>query len=72
MTTTATTGTHHFADCMKGNGVTHVFLLPAILSPALARMEEIGITPVACHSEVAAAYIADGYARAGLEKPICK
>ncbi len=44
-------------------GTTHVFV-PTILTPALAAMGELGITRVTTHGEKAAAYMADGYARA--------
>ena len=62
------TDARFFAEAMKGYGVTHVFFVPGILRRALVEMEELGITRVLCHSEVAAAYMADGYAR-GARRP---
>ena len=59
------------ADTFKAYGVTHVFLVPAILRRALAEMDMIGIKRVITHGEKAAAYMADGYARASGKPGIC-
>ncbi len=67
----AMTGTRVLAEMMNGYGVTHVFFVPAVLAPALAMMDDMGITPVAAHSELAAAYMADGYARASGRAGVC-
>src|SRR3954468_13497444 len=58
------TGHRHVAEMMRGYGISHVFFVPTILTPALAAMGELGITRVTTHGEKAAAYMADGYARA--------
>ena len=58
------TGAQCIAQMFKGYGVTTVFFVPAILKAALMEMEKVGIRRVLCHSEKAAAYMADGYARA--------
>lgn len=68
---TATTGSSVLAEMMKGYGITHVFLVPAIFTSALAKMDGMGITAVAGHSELAAAYMADGYARASHRPGVC-
>ncbi|MFB3819064.1 MAG: thiamine pyrophosphate-binding protein [Candidatus Methylomirabilales bacterium] len=60
-----------FAKTLQGYGVTHVFLVPAIFNQAMAAMEDLGITRVTTHHEMAAAYMADGYARAGRRPGIC-
>lgn len=39
--------------------------------PAMAEMEDMPVTRVTCHDEKAAAYMADGYARAGHKPGIC-
>ncbi len=65
------TGYQYFAEAMRAKGVTHVFFVPVILTPALAKMEEMGITPVTTHSEKAAVYMADGYARVTGRPGIC-
>jgi thiamine pyrophosphate-dependent acetolactate synthase large subunit-like protein len=65
------TGSRIFAEAMQSYGVTHVFFVPTIMLPALAEMEDMNIRRVMTHGEKAAAYMADGYARA-LRKPgIC-
>jgi acetolactate synthase I/II/III large subunit len=65
------TGSRFFAEAMQSYGVTHVFFVPTIMLPALAEMEDMNIRRVMTHGEKAAAYMADGYARA-LHKPgIC-
>lgn len=51
------------ADMLHGYGVTAIFHVPYILDGALMEMEKHGIKRVRCHSEKAAAYMADGYAR---------
>lgn len=58
------TGSRYFAEAMQAYGVSHLFLVPTILTPALAEMEGMGITRVTAHTEKAAVYMADGYARA--------
>ena len=65
------TGAKFMADTLKAYGVTHVFLVPAILRRALAEMDLIGIKRVITHGEKAAAYMADGYARASGKPGIC-
>ncbi len=65
------TGAKFIAETFKGYGVTHVFFVEAILRQALVEMEALGIQRVLTHSEKAAAYMADGYARAGQRLGIC-
>jgi acetolactate synthase-1/2/3 large subunit len=60
-----------FAKTLQGYGVTHVFIVPAIFNQAMAAMEDLNITRVTTHHEMAAAYMADGYARAGRRPGIC-
>ncbi|BCB89431.1 thiamine pyrophosphate-binding protein [Phytohabitans suffuscus] len=59
------TGARVVADMLDGYGVTHVFLVPAILRRTLAELERHHphIHRVVTHGEKAAAYMADGYAR---------
>jgi acetolactate synthase-1/2/3 large subunit len=64
-------GSRYFAEFMKGCGVTHVFFLPAIALEGLAEMEDLGIRRVMVHGEKAAAYMADGFARAGGRPGVC-
>ena len=64
-------GSRAFAEMLKGYGVTHVFFVPTILMDALAEMDDIGIRKVMTHGEKAAAYMADGYARAKGAPGVC-
>lgn len=65
------TGSRFVAEAMQAYGVSHVFIVPTILTPALAEMEGMGITRVTAHCEKAAAYMADGYARVSHRPGIC-
>src|SRR6266481_846877 len=59
------TGAQCLADMLKGYGVSHVFMVPAVLRRTFAEMERrTDIARVHCHGEKSAAYMADGYARA--------
>ena len=60
-----------FAETLQGYGVTHVFIVPAIFHQAMTAIEATNITRVTTHHEMAAAYMADGYARAGRKLGIC-
>ena len=64
-------GAQYIAESFKGYGVTHAFLVPAILRKGLVEMEKLGIKPIVTHGEKAAAYIADGSARASTRVGIC-
>src|ERR1700756_4286814 len=66
-----TTGSRFFAEGMQAYGVTHIFFVPTMLLPALAEMEDMNIRRVVTHGEKAAAYMADGYARATHRPGIC-
>ena len=65
------TGARLFAEMMQGYGVSHIFFVPAILAKALAEMEDMPIKRVLTHGEKAAAYMADGYARASGKPGVC-
>ena len=59
-----TTGQRYIADALRAYGVDHVFFVPQMLLETLTAMEGMGIRRVMVHGEKAAAYMADGYARA--------
>jgi acetolactate synthase-1/2/3 large subunit len=60
------------AETLEGYGVTHVFFVPMVLAHTLAEMEQrTGIRRIMAHTEKAAAYMADGYARACGRPGIC-
>jgi acetolactate synthase I/II/III large subunit len=65
-------GAQCLADMLKGYGVTHVFHVPAVLRTTFAEMEHrTDIKRLHVHGEKAAAYMADGYARASGRPGIC-
>src|SRR3989441_8827377 len=65
-------GAECLADMLKGYGVTHVFHVPAVLRKTFAVMESrTDIKRLHVHGEKAAAYMADGYARACGRPGIC-
>ena len=65
------TGARAFAEMMNGYGVSHIFFVPAIMAKALAEMEDMPIRRVMVHGEKAAAYMADGFARASGRPGVC-
>ena len=72
MTETKTmNGARFIAETLKGYGVTHVFYVDAMLRKAMVDLEELGIRRVVTHSEKAAAYMADGYARISGRAGVC-
>ncbi len=56
-------GARYIAESLKSSGVSHVFFIDAVLRRTLIEIEALGLTRVLVHSEKAAAYMADGYAR---------
>ncbi len=69
---TKRTGAEVLADMLAGYGVTHVFMVPAVLRRTFAEMERrTKIARVHCHGEKSAVYMADGYARASGKPGIC-
>ncbi len=65
------TGARFLAETVHGYGLTHVFFMPYIAPRALMEMEKLGIQRVQTHGEKAAAYMADGYARARRGPGLC-
>src|SRR5881275_1026115 len=66
------TGAQALAAMLQGYGVTHVFMVPAVLRRTLAEMERrTSIKRIHTHGEKAAAYMADGFARACGRPGIC-
>jgi acetolactate synthase-1/2/3 large subunit len=65
-------GAEVIADMFAGYGVSHVFMVPAVLRRTFAEMEKrTSIARIHCHGEKSAAYMADGYARASGKPGIC-
>src|ERR1700726_4725787 len=66
------TGAQVMADMLEAYGVTHVFMVPAVLRKTFAEMESrTKIKRIHTHGEKSAAYMADGYARASGRPGIC-
>jgi acetolactate synthase-1/2/3 large subunit len=65
------TGGRFMAETLHGYGVTHVFFVPVIIQRAMLEMEKLGIKRILTHGEKAAAYMADGYARASHKPGVC-
>src|SRR5437763_11075608 len=66
------TGAQILADMLAGYGVSHVFMVPAVLRRTFAEMERrTSIARIHCHGEKSAAYMADGYARASGKPGVC-
>ena len=65
-------GAEVIADMLAGYGVSHVFMVPAVLRRTFAEMERrTKIARIHCHGEKSAAYMADGYARASGKPGVC-
>ena len=65
------TGNQFLAQTLQAYGVTHLFYVPSVIGGAMSLMEDVGIRRVITHGEKAAAYMADGYARASHRPGIC-
>ena len=63
----AMNGAEWLARALAATGTTHVFFVESVLRRTLLQLADLGVKPILAHSEKAAAYMADGYARiAGL------
>ena len=66
------TGAVFLARQLEAYGVSHVFMVPAILRRTLVEMEMLtSINRLHVHSEKTAVYMADGFARASGRPAIC-
>jgi len=64
-------GNRYFAEAMRGYGVSHIFYVNSVVGAAMQEMDRVGVKRVVTHGEKAAAYMADGYARASRRPGIC-
>jgi acetolactate synthase-1/2/3 large subunit len=72
MAETATmNGYEWLARALAGTGMTHVFFVESCMRRTLLALDDLGVTPVLAHSEKAAAYMADGYARVAKRPGVC-
>ncbi|MGH3200818.1 MAG: thiamine pyrophosphate-binding protein [Streptosporangiaceae bacterium] len=66
------TGAEVLAAMLSAYGVTHFFMVPSVFNLGLMEMERrTNIVRVHAHGEKAAAYMADGYARASGRPGVC-
>jgi acetolactate synthase-1/2/3 large subunit len=65
------TGAQFIARVLKGYGLTHVFFVESILRQTLIELEALGVRRILTHSEAAAAFMADGYARTSRRPGVC-
>jgi acetolactate synthase-1/2/3 large subunit len=64
-------GAEWLAQALAGAGTTHVFFVESVLRRTLLQLKDLGVTPVLAHTEKAAAYMADGYARVARRPGVC-
>ncbi len=66
------TGAIILAELFNSFGITHIFMVPAVLRRTMVEIEKrTNIKRLHVHSEKSAAYMADGYARASGRPAIC-
>ena len=67
-----TTGAKAMAQMLEAYGVSHIFIVPAVLRRTMAELDTMtSISRLHVHSEASAAYMAYGYARASGGPGIC-
>jgi acetolactate synthase-1/2/3 large subunit len=64
-------GAEWLARALAGTGMTHVFFVESCMRRTLLELADLGVRPILAHSEKAAAYMADGYARVGQRPGVC-
>lgn len=69
--TNTRTAADWLAKVLADAGTTHVFFVDAILRKMLVKLAGVGVQQVLAHTEQAAAYMADGYARVKRSPGVC-
>src|SRR5271155_3428863 len=64
-------GAQWLARALAGTGMSHVFFVESVMRRTLLEFDDLGVTRVLAHSEKAAAYMADGYARIAGRPGVC-
>jgi acetolactate synthase-1/2/3 large subunit len=64
-------GTDWLARALARTGMTHVFFVESTMRRTLLALGDLGVKTILAHSEKAAAYMADGYARVSKRPGIC-
>ena len=69
--TAAMNGAEWLARALAATSMTHVFFVESVMRRTLLHLSDLGVKPVLAHSEKAAAYMADGYARVARRPGVC-
>jgi acetolactate synthase-1/2/3 large subunit len=64
-------GAEWLARALAGTGMSHVFFVESVMRRTLLHLGDLGVRPILAHSEKAAAYMADAYARVGGRPGVC-
>jgi acetolactate synthase-1/2/3 large subunit len=64
-------GAEWLARALAGTGMSHVFFVESTLRRTLLHLDDLGVKHILAHSEKAAAYMADGYARVAKRPGVC-
>src|SRR5713101_7452407 len=64
-------GAEWLARALAGTGMSHVFFVESVMRRTLLHLGDLGVKPILAHSEKAAAYMADAYARVGGRPGVC-
>jgi acetolactate synthase-1/2/3 large subunit len=64
-------GYEWLARAFASTGMSHVFFVESTMRRTLLALDDLGVKPILAHSEKAAAYMADGYARIAMRPGIC-
>src|SRR5258708_6808097 len=67
----AMNGAEWLARALAQTGMSHVFFVESVMRRTLLQLSDLGVKPVLAHSERAAAYMADGYARVAARPGVC-
>src|SRR5712692_6060684 len=64
-------GAEWLARALAGTGMSHVFFVESVMRRTLLHLGDLGVMPILAHSEKAAAYMADAYARVSGRPGVC-
>ena len=64
-------GAEWLARALASTGMSHVFFVESTMRRTLLQLSDLGVKPILAHSEKAAAYMADGYARVAARPGVC-
>src|SRR5580658_7627429 len=64
-------GAEWLARALASTGMSHVFFVESTMRRTLLALADLGVKPILAHSEKAAAYMADGYARVAMRPGVC-